>query len=125
MLSPDELKDGKTFILQLPATSDATREGHATRGGSVGAGGPSGGRDNSDDSVHWIETLRGDVARRWYDIYRRSDWAALRAEAADVFHRRVSEPEAVAARTARCRCVFIHTVDVAANELVAARGSAT
>ena len=59
MLSPDELKDGMTFILQLKDTSGA--------------------------SVQWVETLRGDTARRWYDIYRRSDWEALQSEARTSF----------------------------------------
>src|SRR6185436_9818287 len=52
MLSPDELKDGMTFILQL-----------------ANAGG---------DRVQWVETLRGETAKRWYQIYRQSDWTALR-----------------------------------------------
>ena len=78
--APEELNHGKTFILQLPATSDGTRTGQAARGAGAG-----GGRGNSKDSAHWIEMLRGDVARRWYDIYRHSDWAAPRAEATDVF----------------------------------------
>jgi hypothetical protein len=100
MLSPNELKDGMTFILQLGAT--------ATGGAPV----------------QWVETLRGDTARRWYDIYRRSDWPALRAEAADVFHRRVTEAEAHATRAARRRSVFIHTPAVTADVLAAGRGSA-
>ena len=99
MLSPDELKDGMTFILQLQATA---------------AGG---------EPVQWVETLRGDTARRWYDIYRRSDWTALRAEAADVFHRRVDDVELHDLRKQRRRCVFIHTPAVNANDLAAGRGS--
>ena len=97
MLSPDELRDGMTFILQL-----------ATAGG---------------DQVQWVETLRGETAKRWYQIYRESDWAALRAEAADVFHRRVSEIEAQAVLAARHRCVFIHTPAVKADELAQGHGS--
>ena len=97
MLSRDELKDGMTFILQLP--------------------------DASGDPVQWVETLRGDTAKRWYEIYRRSDWTALRAEAADVFHRRVTSVEAEAVRTSRNRCVFIHTPAVNADELAAGHGS--
>ena len=100
MLSPDELNDGMTFILQLQPRA-------------APGGGP----------VQWVETLRGDTARRWYDIYRRSDWTALRAEAADVFHRRITEAEVTAVRAARPRCVFIHTPAVAADELAAGRGS--
>ncbi len=100
MLSPDELKDGMTFILQLQPTA-------------AGGGEP----------VQWVETLRGDTARRWYDIYRRSDWTALRAEAADVFHRRVNDAELQGLRKQRSRCVFIHTPAVHADELAAGRGS--
>ena len=101
MLSPDELKDGMTFILQLQPRSA-----------------PGG------DPVQWVETLRGDTARRWYDIYRRSDWTALRAEAADTFHRRVNDVELQDLRKQRRRCVFIHTPAVTADELAAGRGSA-
>ena len=97
MLSPDELTDGMTFILQLA--------------------------DTKGDSVQWVETLRGETAKRWYQIYRRSDWEALRAEAADVFHRRVSVGEAESVRTARHRCVFIHTPEVKADELAKGHGS--
>ena len=97
MLSNDELKDGMTFILQLA--------------------------DASGERVQWVETLRGDTAKRWYEIYRRSNWTALRAEAADVFHRRVTEGEAESVRTSRNRCVFIHTPAVHADELAAGHGS--
>jgi hypothetical protein len=97
MLSPDELKNGMTFILQL-----------ADAGGAL---------------VQWVETLRGEVATRWYGIYRESNWIALRAEAADVFHRRVSEAEAIAVRNARHRCIFIHTPAVHADDLAAGHGS--
>jgi hypothetical protein len=95
MLSPDELKNGMTFVLQLD-----------------NAGG---------ERVQWIETLRGETARHWYEIYRRSDWPALRAEAADIFHRRVTETEAEAVRSHRC--IFIHPAAVKADELSAGRGS--
>ena len=97
MLSTDELKDGMTFILQLT--------------------------DAAGDPVQWVESLRGDTAKRWYEIYRRSNWSALRAEAADVFHRRVTAAEAEAVRTSRNRCVFIHTPAVHADELAAGHGS--
>ena len=97
MLSPDELSDGMTFILQLA--------------------------DTAGDSVQWVETLRGETAKRWYEIYRRSDWEALRMEAADVFHRRVSKAEAEAVRTSRHRCIFVHTSEVKADGLAAGRGS--
>ena len=104
MLSPDELKDGMTFILQLDAT--AIRAGRAR------------------ESLQWVETLRGDTARRWYDIYRTSDWDALRAEAAGVFHRRVDDAELQHLRKQRRRCVFIHTPAVTADELVGGAGGA-
>jgi hypothetical protein len=105
MLSPDELKDGMTFILQLDAT--AIRAGRAR------------------ESVQWVETLRGDAARRWYDIYRTSDWDALRAEAGDVFHCRVDAAELQQLRKQRRRCVFIHTPAVTADELVGGAGGAS
>ena len=97
MLSPDEIANGMIFILQLD--------------------------DAQGQHVQWVETLKGDIARRWYDIYRRSDWPALQAEAADVFHRQVSEAEAESVRTARHRCVFIHTPAVKADELAHGHGS--
>jgi hypothetical protein len=103
MLSPDEVRDGTTFILQV-----------------AGPGG-----DRGDAPVQWVETLRGDTARRWYDIYRHSDWTALRAEAADVFHRRVDEAEVAALRAGPRRCVFIHTPAVAADELAPGRGASS
>jgi len=98
MLSKDEITNGRTFILKL---WDA--EGKPTQ---------------------WIETLRGEVARRWYEIYATSNWQALRLEAADTFHREVSEAEAEATRTTRGqRCVLIHTRSVKATELAAKRES--
>ena len=68
-LSADELRDGTTFILQLPSTG-------------------SGGRADADDAssgddakrVQWAETLRGETAKRWFQIYRLSDWTTLRAD---------------------------------------------
>ena len=97
MLSPDELKDGMTFILQL--------------------------KNTGGDNLQWVETLRGDIAKRWYQIYRDSDWTALRIEAADVFHRRVTDAEATSVRNERRRCIFIHTPAVNADELAPGRGS--
>jgi hypothetical protein len=82
MLSHDELTDGMPFILQM--------------------------RDAAGDRVWWLETLQGDVARRWYDIYRSSDWPALRREVGDVFQNRVSQADAERARTTQ-RCVVIKT----------------
>lgn len=97
MLSRDELSYGITFVLKLWDT----------------AGVP----------FQWIETFRGDMASHWYDIYRSSDWEALRREASDVFHRGVTEAEAETARTSRTRCIYIHTDSVKADELTAGKGS--
>jgi hypothetical protein len=55
MLTPDDLKNGIVFILQFKAADGAL--------------------------VTWLETLRGDRAARWYDLYRRSDWDSVRANA--------------------------------------------
>jgi hypothetical protein len=82
MLSDDELTSGMPFILQL--------------------------RDTAGERLMWLETLRGEVARRWYEIYRNSDWAALRREAAGVFLSPVSAAEAECVRHAG-RCVVINT----------------
>lgn len=97
MLSKDEISDGMTFILKL--------------------------WDAGGVASTWIETLRGDTAKHWFDIYRRSDWVALRNEARDVFHRHVSEPEAEAVRTSRNRCIYIQTHDVISDSLAAGKGS--
>jgi len=98
MLSKDEITNGRTFILRL--------------------------WDAEGKPTHWIESLRGDVARRWYEIYATSNWQALRLEAADTFHSEVSEAEAEATRTKRGqRCVLIHTRSVQPNDLAACRGS--
>lgn len=90
MLSKDELSEGIPFILKL---WDA-------------AGGP----------VQWVERLRGDAARRWYDIYRTSDWNALRVEAATIFQTPVTEAVAEAARRSE-RSVVIKTRCVLADDL--------
>ena len=58
MLSRDELKNGRPFILKL--------------------------WDSTGASSHWVQTLKDDSARHWYDIYRRSDWGALRAEGREI-----------------------------------------
>ena len=97
MLSKDEISAGMTFILKLWDTDGVART--------------------------WIETLRGDTARHWFEIYRSSDWSALRDEARDVFHRSVTEPEAEAVRTSRNRCVYIQTHAVISNDLATGRGS--
>ena len=98
MLSPDELSDGTIFILKL---WDA-------------GGAPS----------HWVETLRDDVARRWYGIYRRCDWEALRAEAPGVFINPTTELEVAHVRKTHKRLVFIHTLDVKSDELGALEADA-
>jgi hypothetical protein len=90
MLSRDELSNGILFILKLP----------------YGPG----------QFAYWVQTLRGEEARRWYEIYRRSDWEALRAQAAQVFVKRVSEVDANRARR-RVRCVVIHCDAVSADQL--------
>jgi len=90
MLSKDELNNGTTFILKL---TDAT-----------GA------------SVQWVASLRGDIARYWYEIYRRSDWEALRAHGGEVFLDRVSEAHAERVRRA-ARCVVIHALQIKAEQM--------
>jgi hypothetical protein len=92
MLSKDELLDGMPFILKLR--------------GAAGA------------PMQWVETLRGDVARRWFEISRTSNWPALRAEAAVVFRNSVSEEEAEKIRRSR-RCLVIHPPGMKADELLA------
>ena len=92
MLSKDELSNGVTFILKL---SDAAGE-----------------------SAQWVATLQGDLAAYWYEAYRRSDWAALRAHGGEVFRDRVTDVEAE--RVCKSgRCVVIHTPLVKAEDIVA------
>jgi len=90
MLSNDELANGMTFILKL--------------------------HDATETPVQWVQSLRGDVAKRWYDIYQRSDWAALRSEAADVFQNSVTPQAAEDIRNSG-RCIVIDPDDVKASEL--------
>ena len=90
MLSNDDLANGTTFILKL--------------------------RDAAGAPVQWVETLRGDLAARWYEIYRASDWQALRAGAAGVFVHAVTEEAAELARRAR-RCVVIKPPLIRVEEL--------
>ena len=95
MLSPDELTDGTTFILKLP--------------------------DLNGNVIYWMQKLKGDVARHWYNIYRQSDWQALREQAADVFI--VPVPQADAERTQKHqRCVVIQPHTMNSTDLMAARG---
>jgi hypothetical protein len=91
MLSNDELDGGTTFILKL----------------WDGAGKPS----------QWVETLRGATAKRWYQIYRRGDWNALRAEAASVFRNDISAQQLDELLHLRARRVYIHTLAVRTHEL--------
>ena len=92
MLSKDELANGTTFILKL---TDA-------------AGAP----------AQWVASLRGKMAIKWYEIYQRSDWEALRARGSQVFHHRVTEAEAERVRNSG-RCIVIHTPEVKAEEIEA------
>ncbi|MGA3067536.1 MAG: hypothetical protein ABSF29_11895 [Tepidisphaeraceae bacterium] len=91
MLSIDELANGKPFLLEL--------------------------KDTSGVAIQWQQTLRGAVAKRWYEIYRDSDWAALRLEAAGVFLNRVSPAQAEHSIKSGL-CVVIKTDAVKENELV-------
>lgn len=97
MLSKDEIDGGMTFILRL--------------------------WDAVGDSTQWVETLRGDVARRWYEIHRSSDWEALRGEAAGVFHNRVTDDEAAKVLKSQSRCIYIHTQMVEAGEVAELAGT--
>lgn len=93
MLSNDELTDGMPFVLRL----------------WDGAGLP----------VHWREVLRGEAARRWYDIYRSSDWEALRTQGPATFRNRVSGGDRALVHAYGGRRVVIDTRAVAAEEIVA------
>jgi hypothetical protein len=55
-------------------------------------------------------------AARWFDIYRRSDWRALRTGAAGVFIHAVTEDAAERVRRAH-RCVVIKPPEVRVEEL--------
>ena len=90
MLSIDELSNGIPFILKLC--------------------------DANGKPVQWAETLCGDAARRWFEIYRSSNWDALRLQASGTFHHGLTEAEAETLRRSR-RCVVIKTQAVAANDL--------
>jgi hypothetical protein len=80
MLSIDELKDGVPFILKITGPPGTSRQ--------------------------WIESLSGPTAAHWYNLYRESDWRALRDEYAEVFRHAVTEDEAERMRRSR-RCVVI------------------
>ena len=92
MLSKDEITDGMTFILKL--------------------------WDQNAVASQWVETFQGETAEHWYDINCRSDWNALRTEAGAVFNHAVSEEQAETVRNGHDRCIYIHTTEVRANELV-------
>ena len=95
MLSKDELAEGIHFVLKLPDGAGAT--------------------------VYWLQKLRGDAARHWFDIYRTSDWKALAAEAAGVFGAPSSKQ--IVDRTVRSlRCVVIQLHDLTATDLTAYAG---
>ena len=95
MMSHDEVNNGMTFILKL--------------------------HDGAGTPFQWIQTLRGADALHWYEIYRRSDWEALRREASQIFVNTVTEAESERVRTSRHRCVYIHTEAVKADELEVVR----
>jgi hypothetical protein len=96
VLSIDELTNGKTFILKL--------------------------KDRSGIPIQWVQTLHGEIAKRWYEIYQNSDWVSLRLEAASVFVNRVSETEAELSRRSNS-CVVIRTDDVKLSELARPPGT--
>jgi hypothetical protein len=96
MLSIDELANGETFILKL--------------------------KDANGTPIQWMQTLRGAVAQRWNEIYEKSDWVALRLEAASVFLNRVTDAEAERSCKSR-RCFVIKTDAVKENELVRPSGA--
>ena len=90
MLSKDEISKGINFILRLS--------------------------NEAGTALHWVEMLSGETAVHWYEIYRSSDYQALRTEGAHVFRHRVGEAEAEHVRRS-CRCIVIHTASVKAEEI--------
>jgi|KBSMisStandDraft_5_1062788.scaffolds.fasta_scaffold2351114_2 hypothetical protein len=95
MLSKDELAEGIHFVLKLPD----------------GAGAP----------VYWLQKLRGDAARHWFEIYRTSDWKALAVEAVGVFGA-PSSTEVVEHTVRSLRCVVIQPHDLTADDLAVSAG---
>jgi hypothetical protein len=91
MISVDELHDGLPFILQL--------------------------RNAAGVASQWMETLRGDVARHWCDIYETSNWQALRSEAAAVFCHSVTEAQLNDFLHSEPRCIMIDPAAVKVEEL--------
>ena len=94
MLSKDELHDGIPFVLKL--------------------------WDAAGKPVLWVQTLAGDTARYWYEIYRSGDWETLRLHAAEVFRSVLSESEMAALIRSR-RCVVISTRNPVADRLEGGR----
>jgi len=95
MLSNDELAQGIHFVLKLP--------------------------DGAGASVYWLQKLRGDAARHWFEIYRRSDWEALAAEAVGVFGA-PSSTEVVERTVRSLRCVVIQPHSLTVGDLAASAG---
>jgi hypothetical protein len=91
MISDDELHDGMIFILQL--------------------------RNSAGVAFQWMETLKDQIARRWYDIYRKSDWGALKAEAAGVFCHPVTETQRSDFLKNGSRCISINTSVVKVEDI--------
>jgi hypothetical protein len=91
MISDDELQKGMPFILQL--------------------------RNSSGIKSQWMETLRGDVARHWYDIYQSSDWETLRLEATSVFRHSLTDAQLQTFIKTEVRCILIDTKLVRIEDL--------
>lgn len=91
MLSRDDISHGRIFVLKL--------------------------WDADGVPSQWVESLKGELAKHWYRIYRNSDWESLRAEAGTTFRNRVSERESVST-CEHHRCVLIQTSSVRSDELV-------
>jgi len=91
VISADELSNGIPFILQL--------------------------RNSAGVAFQWMETLRGEVARHWYNIYQSSDWESLRAEAAGVFRFSVTGEQMQAFFKSNVRCISIQPMQVKVEEL--------
>jgi hypothetical protein len=95
MLSNDELAEGIYFVLKLP--------------------------DGTGAPVYWLQKLRGDAAGHWFEIYQRSDWEALAAEAVGVFGA-PSSTEVVERTVRSLRCVVIQPHNLKAGDLAASAG---
>jgi hypothetical protein len=91
MISVDELRNGMPFILQL--------------------------RNAAGVASQWMETLRGDVAQHWCDIYQSSNWQALRTEAAAVFSHSVTAAQLNKFMESGPRCIVIDPASVKVEDL--------